>query len=221
LFYLDCLQSTDHCGLLCDSRAMDLEADAESTDTAAESLKVGDGVELVNRLSSSPGSCSSPFDDARSASQSVHASDRDSRGRSATGVLDSLELKRNTCELLIDHVLTQLDSVAADRIRDAKSAKSLLTSLIRVVRSALSGGAAIPTSRILGRLCYYANARDTGIRSATFRAVRYAVVDSPGVAQLCQTRLIISIVRSLERDQKFLWERVQALKVVKLIIQVS
>lgn len=119
-------------------------------------------------------------------------------------------------------VLTQLDTVAEDRIRDAKAAKSLLTALIRCVKAVRKHAAVLlPTQRILDRLCYYANARDSGIRSGTFRAARYVVVSESAAIELVHTRLMLSIVRSLEREPKYLWERVQALKLARAIVEVS
>jgi len=118
-------------------------------------------------------------------------------------------------------VLGQLDAVAEDRIRDAKAAKSLLTALIRCVKAARKHpGAPLPTQRILHRLCYYANARDSGIRSGTFRVARYVVVSEAAAVELVHTRLMLSIVRSLEREPKYLWERVQALKLARAIVEV-
>lgn len=117
-------------------------------------------------------------------------------------------------------VLAQLDEVAEDRIRDAKTAKALLAALIRAVRSGQRERVDVPVQRVLDRLCYYANARDTGIRSATFRTIRYVVVDREAAARLCKSRLVLSVIRSLEREPKYLWERVQALKVTKTIMEV-
>jgi hypothetical protein len=95
---------------------------------------------------------------------------------------------------LLALVLDQLGVVAEERIRDARAAKLLLGSLIRAIKAAhreqgatrASIAAAVPAARILRRLCYFANARDTSIRSATLRAVRHVVTDADTAALVCQ-----------------------------------
>jgi hypothetical protein len=143
--------------------------------------------------------------------------------------------------LTFSSVLSHLDAVAEDRIRDGKQAKNALSSLMRVVRMAMEGDsivgsspsssslassaaapfapAALPIEAILGRLCYFANARDTAIRSAALRAARYVSIDRAAIAIVCRSRLVLSIVRSLEREQRYLWERIQALKLVKVMME--
>ena len=74
----------------------------------------------------------------------------------------------------IEELLRALDDVAAERIRDARTAKARLLSLIRAVRAAgaCAGAAPVPVRRIAERLCYFANARDTTLRSGALRLAR-------------------------------------------------
>jgi hypothetical protein len=121
----------------------------------------------------------------------------------------------------MNEILAHLDSVAEDRIRDARAAKSLLLQLIKAVKSAGRDGVPLPVPRIVDRLCYFANARDTAIRSGALRTVRYLLVSAEAAVYVTSTRFVLSVVRSLEREPRYLWERIQALKVVRTLMDVA
>ncbi|RYG48895.1 hypothetical protein EON67_07155, partial [archaeon] len=82
--------------------------------------------------------------------------------------------------ITLEALLDRLNQVADDHIRDGKAAKALLSGLARALKSPHKlEGVTVPRSRIVSRMCYYANARDTGIRSEALRVARYVVVDAP------------------------------------------
>ena len=70
-------------------------------------------------------------------------------------------------------------------------------------------------------MCYYANARDTAVRSGAFRAVYSAIADRTDAEVVLGERIVLSLARSLEREPRYIWERVQALKIVRQLMQLA
>eukprot|EP00644_Phytophthora_capsici_P000058 jgi/Phyca11/559789/estExt2_Genewise1.C_PHYCAscaffold_40097 len=62
---------------------------------------------------------------------------------------------------------------------------------------------------------------DTSTRAGALRALRYAISSSTSIKHLVDLNLPVFVVRSLEREQKHLAERVQALKVVRRILEID
>ncbi|KAL8025270.1 putative armadillo-like helical, rapamycin-insensitive companion of mTOR domain, Pianissimo family [Plasmopara halstedii] len=62
---------------------------------------------------------------------------------------------------------------------------------------------------------------DTSTRAGALRALRYAISSSISIKHFVDLNLPVFLVRSLEREQKHLAERVQALKVVRRIIEID
>ncbi|TDH70536.1 uncharacterized protein CCR75_005144 [Bremia lactucae] len=62
---------------------------------------------------------------------------------------------------------------------------------------------------------------DTSTRAGAHRALRYAISSSCSIKHFVDLNLPLFAVRSLEREQKYLAERIQALKVVRRIIQID
>ncbi|DBA03145.1 TPA: hypothetical protein N0F65_003865 [Lagenidium giganteum] len=62
---------------------------------------------------------------------------------------------------------------------------------------------------------------DTSTRAGALRVLRYSIVSSDCVRALVDLSLPIYIVRSMEREQKLLAERVQALKVIRRIMEID
>ncbi|ETI43479.1 hypothetical protein L914_11086, partial [Phytophthora nicotianae] len=62
---------------------------------------------------------------------------------------------------------------------------------------------------------------DTSTRAGALRALRYAISSSGSIKHFVDLNLPVFVVRSLEREQKHLAERVQALKVVRRIMEID
>ena len=118
-------------------------------------------------------------------------------------------------------VLAEMTVVAEDRIRDSKRATQLLAALLRLVLAARAARAPLPTLAIVRRLCYYANSNGTIIRSATLRVLRLVAVDRGGALAVLGERLLLSLVRSLERPPAYVWERVQALRLARKLLSLA
>jgi hypothetical protein len=123
-------------------------------------------------------------------------------------------------EAVFESLLSRLSVTADDRIRDIQSATQLLIALVKAIKVARRDNAAhtIPTQRIIQRLCYFGSARDTGVRSDTFRIVRHLIVDRESALCVVRERMVLSISRALDREPKLMWERVQALKAARAIM---
>ena len=119
--------------------------------------------------------------------------------------------------------LSELDALAEDRIRDVRQARTSLSSLARALRSECASQPLPPPVQllVLRRLCYFGNARDTEVRGATFRCARYALADAGGAEALLGERLVLCLVRSLEREARYGWEREQALRLVRALISLA
>ncbi|KAG6610312.1 Protein required for meiosis [Phytophthora cinnamomi] len=62
---------------------------------------------------------------------------------------------------------------------------------------------------------------DTSTRAGALRALRYAISSSASIKHFVDLNLPVFVVRSLEREQKHLAERVQALKVVRRVMEID
>ncbi|TMW68659.1 hypothetical protein Poli38472_006127 [Pythium oligandrum] len=62
---------------------------------------------------------------------------------------------------------------------------------------------------------------DTSTRAGALRVLRYAICSSNGVRQFADNSLAVFVVRSMEREQKLLAERVQAIKVIRRILEID
>uniref|UniRef100_A0AAV1V3E5 Uncharacterized protein n=1 Tax=Peronospora matthiolae TaxID=2874970 RepID=A0AAV1V3E5_9STRA len=62
---------------------------------------------------------------------------------------------------------------------------------------------------------------DTSTRAGALRALRYAISSSKSIKHFVDLNLPVFVVRSLEREQKHLAERVQALKVVRRVMEID
>ncbi|POM80870.1 Cytosolic regulator Pianissimo [Phytophthora palmivora] len=62
---------------------------------------------------------------------------------------------------------------------------------------------------------------DTSTRAGALRALRYAISSSSSIRHFVDLNLPVFVVRSLEREQKHLAERVQALKVVRRVMEID
>lgn len=63
--------------------------------------------------------------------------------------------------------------------------------------------------------------KEQAIRSQSFRVMRYIIKDNVIVKVMWKLSMDLLISRSLERDSKFLWERMQALKLVRHLMTVD
>lgn len=57
--------------------------------------------------------------------------------------------------------------------------------------------------------------KEPTVRSQALRALRYLLADWETLSAMLQLNLDLLIVRSLERESKYLWERMQALKFIR------
>lgn len=120
---------------------------------------------------------------------------------------------------VFESLLARLATTADDRIRNISAATLTLGALMKAVKAARHDAArSIPTWRIVQRLCYFANARDTSVRSDTFRVVRHLIVDRETASFVIRERIVLCVVRALDREPKLMWERVQALKVARALL---
>ncbi|CAH0477092.1 unnamed protein product [Peronospora belbahrii] len=62
---------------------------------------------------------------------------------------------------------------------------------------------------------------DTSTRAGVLRALRYAISSSGSIKNFIDLNLPVFVVRSLDREQKYLAERVQALKVVRRVMEID
>lgn len=120
---------------------------------------------------------------------------------------------------VFETLLARLAATADDRIRNISAATLVLAALMKAVKAARhEAPGSIPTQRIVQRLCYFASARDTSVRSDTFRIIRHLVVDRETALLVIRERVVLCVARSLDREPKFMWERVQALKVARALL---
>ncbi|CAM9692595.1 unnamed protein product, partial [Phaeothamnion confervicola] len=87
-------------------------------------------------------------------------------------------------------------------------------------------GEGLPLSRLIGGFREGMMRGESSMRAAVLRAVRrvlllYLVAGEASVEVLYQQRFDLLVVRSLERDQRELWERMQALKLVRRIMEIQ
>jgi len=75
-----------------------------------------------------------------------------------------------------------------------------------------------PLLLILRSLCVD---RDQTIRSQTFRVLRYLATDAPTIRAMLSLNIDLLVSRSLERDSKYLWERMHALKFIRRMMAVD
>ncbi|KAL0587029.1 hypothetical protein ABG067_003369 [Albugo candida] len=69
--------------------------------------------------------------------------------------------------------------------------------------------------------CRFLIDSDSSTRVGALRMFRYAIVSNQSVKQAIDLHVQLFVVRSLEREQKLLAERVQALKVIRRIMQID
>lgn len=120
----------------------------------------------------------------------------------------------------VSAVLSELDIVAEERIHDLKRASSLLAALLRAL-AARERGAPPVHAAVLSRVCYFANAGGSAVRSAALRVVRRISVDRASALAVLGQRIVLSLVRSLERDPRYVWERVQALRLARRLLALA
>lgn len=63
--------------------------------------------------------------------------------------------------------------------------------------------------------------KEQAIRSQAFRVMRYLTTDETVVREMVALNMDLFIARSLERDSKYLWERMQALKLIRRMMVVD
>ncbi|KAJ0409015.1 hypothetical protein ATCC90586_005199 [Pythium insidiosum] len=78
-----------------------------------------------------------------------------------------------------------------------------------------------PVERVLRCLRRLVADADTSTRAAALRVLRYSLCSSHGIHQFVDLMLPVFVVRSLEREQKLLSERVQAIKVVRRVMEID
>lgn len=61
-------------------------------------------------------------------------------------------------------------------------------------------------------------ARDTRVRADAFRLLRHVLVEPASVVEFGRDRGLLALVRALEREGKFLWERTQAMKLAQHVL---
>ncbi len=95
-----------------------------------------------------------------------------------------------------------------------------LLQLIEVVKSVGSLSVAAPhlIRPYLKCMRFLMVDREQAIRAQALRTLRYLATDETVVAEMSALNLDIFIARSLEVESKFVWERMQALKLVRHII---
>lgn len=80
---------------------------------------------------------------------------------------------------------------------------------------------AFPVERIMKCMRKLVCDPDTSTRAGALRVVRYAICSSNGVKQFVEATLSVFVVRSMEREQKLLAERVQAMKVIRRVMEID
>ena len=80
-----------------------------------------------------------------------------------------------------------------------------------------SGGEGPPIRALRGCIA----SPDTTVRGAALRALRYIVTSAAGVGELRACGAHLHALRALEREPKFVWERMQALKLVRHVLHLA
>ncbi|KAL4095592.1 hypothetical protein PRIC1_008966 [Phytophthora ramorum] len=78
-----------------------------------------------------------------------------------------------------------------------------------------------PMDRIMKAMRRLVCDSDTSTRAGALRALRYAISSNGSIKHFVDLNLPVFVVRSLEREQKHLAERVQALKVVRRVMEID
>ncbi|KAI9907033.1 hypothetical protein PsorP6_003890 [Peronosclerospora sorghi] len=78
-----------------------------------------------------------------------------------------------------------------------------------------------PVERVMKAMRGLVCDSDTSTRAGALRALRYAISSSSSIKYFVDLNLPVFVVRSLEREQKHLTERVQALKVVRRVMEID
>ena len=100
---------------------------------------------------------------------------------------------------------------------DNRLKADLLLKLIDLTRhfQSLIVAAPLHTAPLLKCLRLLLIDKEPTLRSQSLRVLRYLLTDWEMVHQMLLVNLDLMIVRSLERESKFLWERMQALKLIR------
>ncbi|RKP05819.1 Rapamycin-insensitive companion of mTOR, middle domain-containing protein [Thamnocephalis sphaerospora] len=101
-----------------------------------------------------------------------------------------------------------------------KDRMETLSKIVKVLRVLRERKEPLPVHQVLFGVRPYLNDRVTEIRAAALRAVRFAIVNATAIQMLRRLRIDIFIVQTLTRDQRFEWEREQAVKIVRVCMEV-
>lgn len=111
-------------------------------------------------------------------------------------------------------------SALGDATRACRDAQRAASAGVRLSDgSTVLGTVAAP---VIGKLRpFLTDRRDSAVRAAALRTLRYAIDGDATVRAVVRERLHLCAVRSLEREPAYLWERMQALKFARRVTEVA
>lgn len=104
---------------------------------------------------------------------------------------------------------------------DPRILGGLLNHLIDVAKALPSVRHIVPVKTVLTNLRRIAADGERNVRAQAFRAIRYILVDRDCVKEFFSLNIDVFVARALERDEKYVWERMQALKLVRCIMHID
>jgi Rapamycin-insensitive companion of mTOR, N-term/Rapamycin-insensitive companion of mTOR, domain 5/Rapamycin-insensitive companion of mTOR RasGEF_N domain/Rapamycin-insensitive companion of mTOR, middle domain len=131
-----------------------------------------------------------------------------------------------TCTLIptgIEEIKSSLNAISENLWEDQKArvVSQALLQIVDLTKLAPSFRDLTSIDALMKAVRYVVATKDRTLRSQAYRALRYMMRDEDTVADMLKVRMDILVARSLERDNKYMWERMQALKLIRAIMEVA
>ncbi|RKP22381.1 Rapamycin-insensitive companion of mTOR, N-term-domain-containing protein [Syncephalis pseudoplumigaleata] len=130
--------------------------------------------------------------------------------------ISDMELAGQTAKEESEHILHKL----AHESKGGKERIALFATLAKLIATMQKHGETVPVEAILRGVRPFLNDRVSELRAATLRTIRQAMIHREAIQLLKDLQIDLFIVQSMTRDQRYEWEREQAIKLIRVCVEV-